>query len=432
LPIKSGSPKSNKKSTQKTKLIMKVLILCTGNSCRSQMAEGFLRDFDSRLEVYSAGTHPAPHANPYAVAVMKEVGIDISGNKPKNVNIFVADPFDYVITVCGGAQEVCPAFTGTVKNRLHIGFDDPADAVGTPEEVMPVYRRVRDEIKAGFQTFYSEKIKGETDQEANQLKAIVKEKYGTIASQSKEQNQSSCCGATSCCGDSDLDYTIFSEDYSDSQGYNPDADLGLGCGIPTDFADMKAGDHVLDLGSGAGNDCFVARAIVGDSGKVTGLDFTDEMIAKAKANNEKLGYINVEFIKGDIEDMPLADNQYDVVVSNCVLNLVPDKQKAFAEVSRVLKTGGHFCVSDVVIKGNLPAKLKQDAEMYAGCVSGAIQIEVYLGIIEKMGFKNILVHKQKAITIPDNTLLKYITAAELEDFTNGGTGIFSITVSGTK
>jgi arsenate reductase (thioredoxin) len=137
---------------------MKVLILCTGNSCRSQMAEGFLKSFDSRLEVYSAGTHPAPHANPNAVAAMKEVGVDISQNRPKNVDLFVTDPFDYVITVCGGAKEVCPAFTGNVKNRLHIGFDDPADAVGTTEEVMHVYRRVRDEIKEGFQDFYHERI----------------------------------------------------------------------------------------------------------------------------------------------------------------------------------------------------------------------------------------------------------------------------------
>jgi arsenite methyltransferase len=409
---------------------MKILILCTGNSCRSQMAEGFLKSFNARLEVFSAGTHPASIANPHAVAAMKELGIDISRNKPKSVADFLADPFDYVITVCGGAQESCPAFTGKVKTRLHIGFDDPADAMGTTEEVMMVYRRVRDEIKAGFSAFYVDRIKPEIDMEANQLKEIVKEKYGAIASQSKEQNQSSCCGTTSSC--CDVDYTIFSEDYSKSKGYNPDADLGLGCGIPTDFAGIKAGDHVLDLGSGAGNDCFVARAIAGDSGKVTGLDFTDEMIEKANANNQKLGYTNVQFIKGDIEQMPLQSDQYDVVVSNCVLNLVPDKQKAFAEIIRVLKKGGHFCVSDVVIKGSLPAMLKQDAEMYAGCVSGAVQMDDYLGIIEKTGFSNVTIHKQKLITIPDDILTNYLSDEELTEFKNGGTGIFSITVSGYK
>ncbi len=409
---------------------MRILILCTGNSCRSQMAEGFLKSFDSRLEVFSAGTHPAPHANPNAVAAMNEVGIDISMNKPKKVDLFVADPFDYVITVCGGAKEVCPAFTGNVKNRLHIGFDDPADAVGTIDEIMPVYRRVRDEIKAGFLALYTDKIKAETDLEAIHLKEIVKEKYGTIANQSKTLNQSSCCGTTSCC--SDVDYTIFSEDYSQNKGYNPDADLGLGCGIPTDFAGIKEGDHVLDLGSGAGNDCFVARALVGETGHVSGLDFTDEMIGKARANNEKMGYRNVDFIKGDIEDMPIPDNKFDVIVSNCVLNLVPDKERAFSEMFRVLKEGGHFCVSDVVIKGILPLKLRHDAEMYAGCVSGALQMEHYLGIIEKSGFSHVTIHKQKAISIPDDILKNYLSEEELNEFRNGGTGIFSITVSAHK
>ena len=409
---------------------MKILILCTGNSCRSQMAEGFLKSFDSRLEVFSAGTHPAPHANPIAVLVMKEAGIDISGNIPKNVALFLDEPFDYVITVCGGANENCPAFTGHVKNRLHIGFDDPADAQGTADEVMPVYRRVRDEINEGFAKFYNDRIKPEADQEAVGLKEMVKEKYGKIALQSKDQNQSSCCGTTtSCC---DVDYTIFSEDYSKSQGYDPDADLGLGCGIPTDFAAIKKGDHVLDLGSGAGNDCFVARAITGDTGHVTGLDFTDEMLEKARFNCEKLGYSNVEFVKGDIEAMPLPDGKTDVVVSNCVLNLVPDKQKAFSEIHRVLKPGGHFCVSDVVIKGELPASLKEDAEMYAGCVSGAIQMKNYLGIVGKLGFRDVTIHKQKAVIIPDEILSNYLTSAQLEEFRLGGTGIFSITVSGKK
>jgi arsenate reductase (thioredoxin) len=142
---------------------MKILILCTGNSCRSQMAEGFLKSFDSRLDVLSAGTHPAPHANPNAVQVMKEAGIDISKNKPKNVDLFLGDPFDYVITVCGGARETCPAFTGRVKHRLHIGFDDPADAVGTIEEVLSVYRKVRDGIREEFQALYNHRIKPEME-----------------------------------------------------------------------------------------------------------------------------------------------------------------------------------------------------------------------------------------------------------------------------
>ena len=135
---------------------MKILVLCTGNSCRSQMAEGFLKSFDPRLEVFSAGTHPASHPNPFAVAVMKEVGIDISANKPKNVELFLNDPFDYVITVCGGAREVCSVFAGNVKNRRHIGFDDLADATGTPDEVIAVYRKTRDEIREEFLKFYAD------------------------------------------------------------------------------------------------------------------------------------------------------------------------------------------------------------------------------------------------------------------------------------
>ena len=264
----------------------------------------------------------------------------------------------------------------------------------------------------------------------NDLKLVVREKYGQIASQSKQQNESSCCGSGSCC--STVDYTVFSESYHDLEGYNPDADLGLGCGIPTQFAGIKKGDHVLDLGSGAGNDCFVVRAIVGDSGKVTGLDFTDAMLAKATENATGLGFSNVTFVKGDIEDMPFPNDNFDVIVSNCVLNLVPDKNKAFAHILRVLKPGGHFCVSDVVIKGNLPEKLKSDAEMYAGCVSGAIEMDEYIGIIRNQGFKNILVHKEKEISIPAEILANYLTPEETISFRNGNTGIYSITVSAYK
>ena len=134
----------------------KILILCTGNSCRSQMAEGFLKEMDKEFEVYSAGTHPALKVSPYAVEVMKEIGIDISRQNPTSVGEFTKESFDYVITVCDNAKEVCPVFTGDVKNRLHIGFDDPAEAVGSKEEILKVYRRVRDEIKKGFKSWYKE------------------------------------------------------------------------------------------------------------------------------------------------------------------------------------------------------------------------------------------------------------------------------------
>ncbi|MDO9153480.1 MAG: arsenite methyltransferase [Paludibacter sp.] len=265
---------------------------------------------------------------------------------------------------------------------------------------------------------------------AKDLKFVVQERYSSIAQQSKIQNETSSCGGVGgCCT---IDYAVFAESYDKEKGYNPEADLGLGCGVPTQFANIKIGDSVLDLGSGAGNDCFVVRAIVGETGKVTGIDFTDAMLVKARKNNEKLGFTNVEFIKGDIEVMPFDDNQFDVIVSNCVLNLVTDKTKAFAEMLRVLKPGGHFCVSDVVIKGELPEKLQQDAEMYAGCVSGAIDINEYLKIIKNTGFKSIEIHKQKEIEIPEEILKEYLNDMEIQQFKNKEIGIFSITVSAKK
>ena len=265
---------------------------------------------------------------------------------------------------------------------------------------------------------------------SNDLKLVVQKKYGQIAQESLIQRQSSCCSTSSCCGG--LEFSMIGDEYENIKGHHADADLGLGCGIPTQFAEIKSGDSVLDLGSGAGNDCFVARAIVGDSGEVTGIDITEAMIEKARANNAKMGFTNVEFVQGDIEEMPLPDNEFDVVVSNCVLNLVPDKQKAFREIFRVLKPGGHFCVSDVVIKGNLPENLQKDAEMYAGCVSGASKIEDYLKIVLNTGFQNTIIHKQKEILIPQDTLNKYFNEKELVDFKSQQTGIFSITISAHK
>ena len=264
---------------------------------------------------------------------------------------------------------------------------------------------------------------------SDKLKELVREKYTQIAHQDKALNQSSCCGAGGC---STEVYNIMTDDYSELQGYNQEADLGLGCGLPTQFAQIQAGDTVIDLGSGAGNDCFVARHETGESGKVIGIDFTEAMIQKARANAEKLGYNNVEFRQGDIEDMPVSDNIADVVVSNCVLNLVPDKQQVIGEIFRVLKPGGHFSISDIVLVGDLPQALQEDAEMYAGCVAGAIQKQDYLGFIEQAGFTNISLQKEKAIVIPDDILLKYLSQEEIQSFKQGETGIYSITVFAEK
>ena len=261
------------------------------------------------------------------------------------------------------------------------------------------------------------------------LKQVVKEKYGEIAKQSNSQS-TSCCGTSSCC--SGPDYTVFSESYENLTGYNPDADLNLGCGIPTDYAKIQKGDTVVDLGSGAGNDCFVARALAGETGTIIGVDMTEEMIEKARSNAEKLGLKNVEFRLGDIENMPVSDNTADIVISNCVLNLVPDKEKAFSEIFRILKPGGHLSVSDVVLRGDLPEKIQKAAEMYAGCVSGAIDIDLYLKIMKESGLVNIKVQKNKIIMIPDETFLNYLSQTELQKFKESGAGIFSITVYAEK
>jgi ubiquinone/menaquinone biosynthesis C-methylase UbiE len=215
-------------------------------------------------------------------------------------------------------------------------------------------------------------------------------------------------------------------------GYMADADLGLGCGLPTEFAKIKEGDVVVDLGSGAGNDCFVARRSTGTSGKVIGIDFTPAMIDKARANAEKMGFNNVEFRQGDIENMPITDNAADVVVSNCVLNLVPNKHAVLSDIYRVLKPGGHFSISDVVLVGTLPNELRNAAEMYAGCVSGAIQKEVYLELINACGFKNVVLQKEKPIVIPNDILKNYLSETDITNFNQSDLGIFSVTVYAEK
>lgn len=259
------------------------------------------------------------------------------------------------------------------------------------------------------------------------VKSTVREKYAEIARQSRETNGNSCCGVGT-----PGTYTIMSDSYAAIQGYNPDADLGLGCGLPTEHAHIHEGDIVLDLGSGAGNDCFVARAATGPDGKVIGVDFTPEMIRRARLNADKLGFNNVEFRQGDIEDLPVSDNSVDVVVSNCVLNLVPDKSRVFAEIQRVLRPGGHFSISDIVLVGHLPDALRQSAEMYAGCVSGAVQQDEYLGLIRETGLENLQIQKVKPVLIPDHILLEHLSEEALQAFVASGTGIFSITVYAEK
>lgn len=273
--------------------------------------------------------------------------------------------------------------------------------------------------------------KGETNMTTeDEVKKNVKEKYGEIA----EQSDNSCCSLDpSCCSPSDIvGYTVLNNSYENLEGYIPEADLGLGCGLPTEFADIKEGDTVVDLGSGAGNDVFIARSITGEKGKVIGIDMTEEMVDLSNKNNNKLGYDNVEFHLGEIEALPLDNEIADIVVSNCVLNLVPNKEKAFSEIYRVLRPGAHFCISDIVLKGDLPDKLRKSAEMYVGCVAGALQQDEYLNTIKNVGFHDIQIKQTKTIDLPDEVLIQYLPVDEINDFRKNKVGIFSITVVGYK
>jgi SAM-dependent methyltransferase len=256
---------------------------------------------------------------------------------------------------------------------------------------------------------------------ADELRNIVKKSYGEIA-----RAGGSCCGPGGC-GDTPGGVG-FAEDYRGLAGYLPAADLGLGCGIPTEYAGLAEGQTVVDLGSGAGNDAFVARAVVGDGGRVVGLDMVPEMVARAEANAAGLGFENVEFRLGEIEDMPLPDGLADVVVSNCVLNLVPDKDRAFAEIHRILKPGGHFCVSDIVLEGELPSALAASEEAYAGCVSGAIPRDAYLATIGAAGFVDVTIRSTRRVWLPATVDVDgRAPTAEATGF-----GLYSITVVGYK
>ena len=266
---------------------------------------------------------------------------------------------------------------------------------------------------------------------SKEKKALVKQQYSELALNADELKGKCCCG-TKPMSPSKKVFTIMSEDYSKLEGYEADADLGVGCGLPTEYANIKDGDTVIDLGSGAGNDCFIARAETGESGRVIGIDFSPQMIEKARKNAMKRGYTNVEFIEGDIEEMPVPDNTADVVVSNCALNLLPEKDNIFIEIYRVLKHGGHFCISDVVLNGVFPKEFTDNASMYAGCIASAIQKKDYLAEIEKANFEDIKIERTKTVLIPDDVLNEYLDTETIEKYKKGNVGIYSITVTGKR
>ncbi|MBW7873563.1 MAG: arsenite methyltransferase [Ignavibacteria bacterium] len=260
---------------------------------------------------------------------------------------------------------------------------------------------------------------------STEIKEQVREKYSEIATAVKESG----CGCYGCCGQPTIEVSMIGNEYKGVEGHIEEADLGLGCGLPTEHAAIKPGDTVLDLGCGAGNDVFISAIITGNTGRVIGLDFTPEMLERAKKNQRKLHFNNVEFRLGDIESMPVEDNSVDVVISNCVLNLVPDKAKAFSEIKRVLKPGGHFCVSDIVFEGYMPDGLRKSIEMYAGCISGALEKDEYLSVIKKNGFKEINAVKYRKIEVPDEVFEKYFSKDEIDIAKKSHRGVYSITVT---
>ena len=227
-------------------------------------------------------------------------------------------------------------------------------------------------------------------------KEAVRERYANIAAGNPLPIAASCCGTSG--------LTSFVEDgYERIEGYAREADLSLGCGLPTAHAAIAPGETLVDLGSGAGNDAFIAARAVGPAGRVIGVDMTPEMIAKAQANAAKLGAANVEFRLGEIEALPIDSGTIDVVISNCVLNLVPNKRKAFAEIHRILKPSGRFSVSDVVLDGELPESVRRSAELWAGCVAGALPKSEYLAIAREAGF-DLVVEKERPIDVPSDVV----------------------------
>ena len=255
---------------------------------------------------------------------------------------------------------------------------------------------------------------------AGDTKDFVRRRYASIATGKPLPVSASCCASTELS-------SFVEQGYPEMEGYASEADLSLGCGIPTAHAGLRAGETVLDLGSGAGNDVFIAARAVGPAGRVIGVDMTPEMIAKARANAEKLGAGNVDFRLGEIEDLPVESGTVDVVISNCVVNLVPDKTKAFSEIHRVLKPGGRFSVSDIVLDGELPEPVRRSAELWAGCVSGALPREEYLGIVRRAGF-DVAVEKEREIVIPEEIVAAALAGTVLEKPVR----ILSITVAARK
>lgn len=368
------------------------------------MAEGWARAlFGDAIEAHSAGTKPSG-LNPLAVRAMAEVGVDIARHQSKSVNDVGAE-FDVVVTVCDDARETCPIAPRGARS-MHASFDDPprlAASAGSDQDAMNHYRRVRDEIRRFVESLPTKlsSIGGTMSQESDQVRSAVREGYSRIAqagswnaSRQSAASASTCCGGGGCCGSD----AFTPDQLAGAIGYASDelanvpsgANMGLSCGNPTALASLKPGEVVVDLGSGGGFDCFVAGAKVGANGTVIGIDMTPEMLAKARGNlssyRGQTGLSNVEFRLGEIEHLPVADASVDVVISNCVLNLSPDKPQVWREIARVLKPGGRAAISDLALVQPLPEAVRRDIEALVGCVAGAVLIDETRAMASAAGF----------------------------------------------
>ena len=400
-----------------------ILFLCVANSARSQLAEGLGRMiFGDGISVKSAGSAPS-QLNPYAVEVMRELGVDISSHYSKSVDTIDASTVGTVITLC--AEEVCPVFLGKVR-RIHWPIPDPAtqDATLTREEMLQRFRAARDSIRAKLEQYAVVELRTPmTNQNDDEIRGAVREHYGNVA----KSTAGGCCAPACCCGtnaDASLKLGYTEEDLAAV----PDgANLGLGCGNPQAIAALIAGETVLDLGAGGGFDCFLAAKQVGKTGRVIGVDMTPDMVSKARANAAKLGTTNVEFRLGEIEHLPVGDNTIDVILSNCVVNLSPDKAAVFRDAARVLKPGGRLAISDVVLTAPMPEELRRDLAAHTGCVAGAASVVAIETFLRTSGFESVRVQVKEESRafirdwLPGSGAENYVASATIEAVKPGPT-----------
>ena len=387
-----------------------ILFLCVANSARSQMAEGIARSLaPPEVRISSAGSAPS-RVNPHSIAALKEIGIDISGHSSKGTDAIDSASVDAVITLC--AEEVCPVFLGKAT-RLHWGLPDPAPHGTSVSASLDGFRAVRDELRKRLGFLFS----GSWFEKADAIRDAVRDQYARVA-------ESNSCGCgPSCCDSNEMSVTPAEAlGYSVEQaGSVPEgSNMGLGCGNPQTIAKLKTGEVVLDLGSGGGFDSFLASRQVGASGHVIGVDMTPEMLTKARRNAALGGYHNVEFRLGEIENLPVANDTADVIISNCVINLSPDKPRVFAESFRVLKPGGRLAVSDVVATAELPEEIRRDLALYTGCVAGASLISEIESMLSRAGFEQVRVtpkDESKSFIrewAPGKPVTDYVVSATIE------------------